>query len=108
MPAAPGEPQSSYEATLRAHLSNFFFYPDAARSAGLHGTVQVRLNLSRDGRVLGAWVQQSSGETVLDAAALEVIRRAQPLPAIPRDLPDSLDVYLPLEYLPPKIVLGAR
>jgi protein TonB len=109
-PASPeveGQARTDYESVLLAHLRNYFFYPDQARERRLRGAVEVRLSLARDGQVLGAWVQTSSGEAVLDDAALELVRRAQPMPAIPRALPDQMDVYLPLEYLPPKIVIGA-
>lgn len=102
-----GQARTDYESVLLAHLRNYFFYPDQARARRLQGRVEVRLMLERDGRVLGAWVQTSSGEAVLDGAALELVRRAQPMPAIPRALPGRMDVYLPLEYLPPKIMIGA-
>lgn len=109
-PASPeveGQARTDYEAVLLAHLRTFFFYPDSARERRLRGVVEVRVSLARDGQVLGAWVQTSSGEMMLDDAALELVRRAQPLPAIPRALPDRMDVYLPLEYLPPRLTIGA-
>ena len=55
-------------------------------------------SISRDGKVLGAWVKTSSGQAVLDRAAIETIRRAQPLPAIPPALPDPFKIELALGF----------
>ncbi|WP_239509389.1 energy transducer TonB family protein [Stenotrophomonas maltophilia] len=41
---------------------------------------------------------RSSGIPELDRAALATIRRAQPLPAIPDDRPDPLDLSVPVEF----------
>ncbi|MFD2136940.1 energy transducer TonB [Novosphingobium resinovorum] len=35
----------------------------------------------------------------LDRAALDVVRRAAPFPAIPEGLPDELEITLPVEFL---------
>jgi len=65
--------------------------PSAAPDARL---VIVR----RDGRVMDAWVQRSSGAAGLDEAALATVRRAEPLPALPSDLPGAIDLVVPLNY----------
>lgn len=103
-----GASRTDYESVLREHMRPFFAYPEAARPGRLHGTVQVHFSVGRDGRLLGASVQESSGYAVLDAAALDLVRRAQPLPILPRDLPDPLDITLPLEYIPPTMMSGGR
>ncbi|WP_313440412.1 energy transducer TonB [Novosphingobium sp.] len=41
---------------------------------------------------------RSSGSIFLDRAALETIRRAQPLPAIPEGKPDELELSVPVEF----------
>jgi protein TonB len=51
-------------------------------------------------RVLGAWIKTSSGQQVLDQAAIDTIRRAQPMPAIPSGLPDSLKIEVALGFDP--------
>ena len=55
----------------------------------------VLFTISRDGLVLGAWVKQSSGSASLDKAAIAAIMKTQPLPSIPSQLPDPLNVELP-------------
>ena len=44
-------------------------YPEAARAAGIEGTVSLRFLVSTDGRVLDARVDRSSGNASLDEAA---------------------------------------
>ncbi len=58
-------------------------------------------SVSRDGKLLGAWVKTSSGEAVLDQAAIDTLRRAQPLPVIPSALPDPIKIELALGFDPP-------
>ena len=46
-------------------------YPQAARAAGLDGTVVINMNIDGRGRILRAWVAQASAADVLVAAALD-------------------------------------
>lgn len=57
-------------------------YPEQARRFGHRGTVAVRFRVGPDGAVAAAEVVGSSGSLLLDAASLETIRRAAPLPPI--------------------------
>lgn len=104
--ASDGALRSTYQSTLRAHVLRYRYYPEDARPDRLRGIVRVQFALSRDGRVLSAWVQTSSGHAVLDEAALDALRRAQPLPAIPAELPGEMEVLLPLDYIPPRLALA--
>jgi len=67
----------------------------------MEGTVRVVFLLRRDGTVLDAWVQSTSGETILDHEAIDTIYRAEPLPAIPGELPDQIRVLLPVNFALP-------
>ncbi len=58
-------------------------YPEQARRLGHRGTVAVRFRIGPDGAVAVAEVAASSGSSLLDAASLETVRRAGPLPAVP-------------------------
>lgn len=104
--AVDGAPRSNYQSALFAHVLRYRYYPDAARPDRLRGVVRVQFALARDGRIMSAWVQTSSGHQILDDAALDALRRAQPLPPIPPELPDEVEVLLPLDYLPPKVILA--
>jgi periplasmic protein TonB len=99
--AAPNSIVSDYKKTLFQHIERVERYPEAARERRLHGVVRVLFAMKRDGTVLGAWVETSSGSTILDQAAIDAVRRAQPLPRIPSELPDSLNIILPVEFETP-------
>jgi periplasmic protein TonB len=99
--AAPDSIVSDYKRSLFQHIERVERYPDAARAKRLHGVVQVLFAMNRDGTLLGAWVKTSSGSAILDQAAIEAVRRAQPLPRIPSELPDRLNIVLPVEFETP-------
>lgn len=48
-------------------------YPPSARRQGIEGTVRVRVLVGEDGRVIQALVFKTSGNDMLDAAALEAV-----------------------------------
>lgn len=56
-------------------------YPGPARRAKLQGTVEVVVVLMPDGRLVDQRIAQSSGHAILDKAALDLLRRASPVPA---------------------------
>jgi protein TonB len=64
-------------------------YPNAARRAGLTGSPVIEVAIARDGRLLSARIQRSSGHAEIDAAALDILRVASPFdpfpPALARD-----------------------
>jgi protein TonB len=96
--SAPNAATAEFRNALLRHIARFQRYPRAAEREGLQGTVYAVFSISRDGKVLGAWVKTSSGQAVLDRAAIETIRRAQPLPAIPPALPDPFKIELALGF----------
>ncbi len=90
--------RQSWEAQLLAHLERYRRFPARARAARQQGTVYVRFTMNRAGAVLSASVLRGSGFTALDQAALDTLRRAQPLPAIPADRPDVVELTVPVEF----------
>ncbi|MBG0812399.1 energy transducer TonB [Methylosinus sp. H3A] len=88
----------AFQKALLAHIARFRRYPEEARRAGQQGTVQVLFAMRRDGAVTDVQIRTSSGQSALDAAAAETIRRAQPLPRIPRELPDRLTILAPIAF----------
>ena len=87
-----------FQRLLLAHIERYQRYPSAAKRDGLQGTVLVAFAMRRDGSVVRVGVKSSSGRPVLDQEALETVRRAQPLPAIPADMPEQLTVLLPVAF----------
>lgn len=100
-PAQPaqGAPdtRASFHAEVLARIERARRYPPAARARREEGTAQVAFTLSRDGRVLSAAVERSSGSSVLDREALATVRRAA-LPDVPAELPAPLKLSVAVEF----------
>ena len=89
-----------WQNALRARLAKFKQYPEEARRRGLQGTVLLRFVVDASGGVLSYEIAKSSGSAALDRATLEMIRRAQPLPAPPKELliNGSREITAPFQY----------
>lgn len=81
-----------YNALVFGHLQRFKHYPAAAHGAS--GTVVVRFVINRAGQVIASAVTKSSGNAILDRAALELLRRASPFPPFPAAKPGEQDAYI--------------
>lgn len=90
--------EASWEGQVLAHLERHRRYPAAARARRQQGVAYVTFRMNRAGRVLASRVSRSSGAAVLDRAALETLQRAQPLPAIPADRPDEIELTVQVEF----------
>ena len=90
---------SSYQAQVLAHLQRYKSYPAAAKSAGVRGIATVRFALSASGAVISASLARGSGASVLDQAAVAMVRRASPFPPIPSGLGRSrMDFSAPIRF----------
>src|SRR6478672_9803978 len=75
-PPPPRKTQSAQSA--RGDLRSLFStddYPASALAAGAGGTAQAELSISADGRVVGCSLIRSTGNSALDAATCNVLRR---------------------------------
>lgn len=88
----------NWEGLILAHLERFRRYPARARAARQQGTAYVRFTMNRDGMVLSSAIVKKSGSFDLDQAALDTLQRAQPLPTIPEDRPDIVELTIPVEF----------
>lgn len=73
-------------------------YPEAVRNAGIEGTATVQLLLDLDGSVMDAKVLNSSGNKMLDAAAVEAAMRARFTPAMQQDKPVRVWISFPYHF----------
>ncbi|HEY4124884.1 MAG TPA: energy transducer TonB [Rhizomicrobium sp.] len=89
---------TSFQRQLLAHIEPYRRYPNEAKQAKIEGSVQLLFTMDRSGRVLAIRVLNSSGNRALDREAVETVLRSQPLPAIPNDLPDPLNIALPVDF----------
>ena len=97
-PEAARRDRDAYIQALMAALLQQRIYPAEARKERVQGVVHVRFSIDLDGRVLASTVQRSAGE-LLDAAALQVLQRAAPLPRIPASMGRQvLTITVPIEY----------
>jgi TonB family protein len=69
------------ELLVRNHLEHFKYYPASARRRGITGDVEVGFELNGQGEAGELKILSGSGYVVLDKAALETVRRAEPFPA---------------------------
>lgn len=97
-PALSGSEIQAYRTALLRHIEKFRRYPNEARLAGQQGVVRVQFEMTRAGAVVGAFVESSSGISVLDTEATSAIARAAPLPAAPAGWPDTFGVRLPIAF----------
>lgn len=85
-----------WQSRVNAHLNRYKRFPSGARS---QGTVGVRFTIDPSGRVLAASVSRTSGDAALDQAAVDLVRRASPVPAPPPAIAKSrMTLSVPIRY----------
>jgi TonB family protein len=88
---------ASWQQSLVARLVRFQRYPPRAR--GIEGVVSLAFSIDRQGNVMSSHIVKSSGSALLDYEALDLIKRAAPLPAPPDEIADSdLSVIVPIRF----------
>ena len=89
----------AYKKKLNAHFKSHRHYPEMARRLKLTGTVIVSVEIKRNGEVLSAQVEQSSGIEILDEAAVASAKNASPVPAFPEQtMAQTQKVLIPYRY----------
>jgi len=70
-----------------------------ARAGREQGLVVVDVTIRRDGRIVAMTIGRGSGSRLLDEAALDTLKRADPLPAMPAGVPGAtMALVLPLRF----------
>ena len=88
-----------YLRKVLTRIARFKRYPREARRDGAVGRVMVRFTILPDGSLRSPQLTDSSGDSRLDRAALEMLSRASPFPPIPPGLgAGKLELSLPIEY----------
>lgn len=67
-------------------------YPDAARRRGLSGSLLLDVSLNADGSINKINLRRSSGEKVLDDAAMGIVRLAAPFAPFPDGIREETDI----------------
>jgi protein TonB len=88
-----------FQRALLSHIARYRQYPQGTHRG--RANVQLVFSMLRDGTVTDVRIMSSSGDTMLDQAALETIRKAQPMPKIPTELPEHLNILVPMAFEAP-------
>lgn len=89
----------NWKSELVARLQRYKRYPSEAQARGDEGVAQLAFTVDRSGGVHNARIVRSSGSSLLDRATLDLIARAQPLPAPPPDIRGSqIAIVVPINY----------
>ena len=67
-------------------------YPEAARELKLYGSLLITVSIRSDGSVENVEINRSSGQRVLDAAAVKIVEMSAPFAPFPPDIKRDTDV----------------
>jgi len=85
--------------SISKEIKRYQKYPPLAQRRGWEGTAEVLLQIAADGKVSSITLGKSSGRSVLDDEALNMVRRASPLPQAPQNLRGrELTVTVPIVF----------
>lgn len=107
-PAAPAksvsnqavlDAKANWQARVLGHLEARKRYPYIAQRKRQEGIVYVRFVMDREGRVLARQLEQGVRSDELNEEAINLIKRAEPLPAPPVDVPgETIELVLPIRF----------
>ena len=83
---------------LRAKLERVKIYPVSAKANHVQGRVVVQVSIDGDGRIANPEIEESSGYSVLDHAALDALQAASPLTLSHRLDGPPIVMLIPLNY----------
>ncbi len=89
----------AYRDRLAAHLKPYQRYPAIARTRREEGLVVVDVTIRRSGEIVAMTIEHGSGSQALDDEALATLKRAEPLPAMPAEVPGAtMALKFPLRF----------
>ena len=94
--------RARYEMEISGWIQKHKLYPPDAN--GAEGRAVVRMRIDRSGNVRYYGIEEASGNAVLDAAAIDMIRRANPMPVVPSDYPAGslVEFLIPISFKVPR------
>jgi protein TonB len=92
--------KETFKSAVARHLAQHVIaYPRSAVARDQHGLVEVTFSVDHDGHVHDLEVTHSSGHSELDQAALSMVIKAQPYPALPPGLEEDDNIFtFPLNF----------
>lgn len=89
----------NWQRDLVVHINKKKRYPQKARDARQHGVVSVAFAMDREGRLVRAGISKSAGYEALDEAAIDMLKRADPLPAPPAAMAgETFEFVVPVRF----------
>src|SRR5262249_38037375 len=74
-------------------------YPAAAQAKRQTGVAQLGFTIDRQGHVVASRIVQSSGYAMLDEETIATVRRAQPFPRPPSNMPgETFEFTVPIRF----------
>jgi protein TonB len=67
-------------------------YPEEATKNGIYGTLRLMVSINPDGTINDIRILRSSGERVLDAAAIRIVQLSAPFEALPPAMHKDIDI----------------
>lgn len=99
--SAEQQVKANYEKVISSWIGQHKIYPASAR--GREGRAVLRIRIDRQGYVRYYALEESSGVAVLNSAAIDMIRRANPVPAVPKNYPagNLIEFLIPIIFEAP-------
>ena len=67
-------------------------YPEQAKRQGIYGNLKLKVAIDKSGDLVSVEIIESSGQDVLDQAALQIIRLAAPFEPLPDSIRQTTDI----------------
>lgn len=98
--AGQKEVVTRYEELVSMWVLKFKSIPAEAKDAVAISETVLRLQIDRQGNIRNFVLEGSTGNDILDRAAIDMVRRANPVPAVPNDYPagDLFEFIVPVKF----------
>ena len=90
---------NAYTTQIRRRLERYKKYPQSAQIRNIQGIVTVSFSIDRDGSVRSPRLVHSSDHVVLDEEVMALLKRAAPMPPIPKEVSqNSISLVVPIKF----------
>ena len=88
-----------YSMLFAQHVGKHKVYQKIAQKSGWQGQIILQVQLTGEGKLLGAKIRRSSGFKALDEEGLMMLKRAEPLPVPPKILANkTFTMLIPIQF----------
>jgi len=97
VPAAANTDIASWKKAVVKQISKKQKYPRSAQVREIEGRAVIRINVNSDGTITSHEIVKSTGASILDREIPKLVKRLNPLPALPAGTPNA-SLQLPLDW----------